>query len=117
MRIVSALATFALLASAGYGQAAQPGMKMKAAGQSASAKAYIAANKKMMMDMNKRPKGSADKGFVMMMIPHHQGAVAMAKVELRYGKDPMLRTLARHIVRSQEKEIKQMKSWSAAHGG
>lgn len=97
-------------------QAAQPGMKMSAANNSPEAKAYQAANDKMMRDMSKPPTGDADKDFVMMMVPHHQGAVDMARVELRYGKDPTLRKLAKNIVRSQEKQIKEMKAWSSSHG-
>ena len=59
--------------------------------------------------------GNADQDFVAMMLPHHQGAVAMAKTELQYGKDPQLRKLARDIVAAQEKEIAQMQAWQAKH--
>jgi uncharacterized protein (DUF305 family) len=49
------------------------------------------------------------------MIPHHEGAVEMAKVELKYGKDAKLRKLAKDIIAAQEKEIAFMKQWLAAH--
>jgi uncharacterized protein (DUF305 family) len=55
--------------------------------------------------------GDPDRDFVAMMIPHHQGAVDMAKTELQYGKDPALRKLARTIVAAQQKEIAQMTRW------
>jgi uncharacterized protein (DUF305 family) len=57
----------------------------------------------MMKDMHAKPTGDADKDFVNMMLPHHQGAVDIAKVELQYGKDPMLRDLATSIIAAQEK--------------
>ena len=57
-------------------------------------KAFAASMKTMMNGMNVKPTGEPDKDFVLMMIPHHQGAIDMAKVELQYGTDPELRRLA-----------------------
>ena len=79
-------------------------------------KALAASMKTMMTNMHVKPTGNADKDFVVMMIPHHQGAVDMAKVELQYGTDPELRQLATDIVAAQEKEIAQMKAWLAKQG-
>ena len=67
--------------------------------------------KQMMMHMTMKPSGNPDKDFVMMMIPHHQGAIDMAQLELKYGKDPELKALAESIIRAQDKEIAQMKAW------
>jgi len=53
--------------------------------------------------------GDPDHDFAAMMIPHHQGAIDMAKVELLYGKDPVLRRLAQEIVVTQEQEIEVMR--------
>jgi uncharacterized protein (DUF305 family) len=47
------------------------------------------------------------------MIPHHQGAIEMAKAELGNGKDPQLRQLAEEIIAAQEKEILFLKEWLA----
>jgi uncharacterized protein (DUF305 family) len=79
-------------------------------------KGLMDADHKMMMDMDGMSMtGDADRDFVAMMIPHHQGAIDMAKVELQYGKDPQLRALAEAIVKAQEEEIAEMKKWQAAH--
>lgn len=61
--------------------------------------------------------GDADKDFVSHMMPHHQGANEMAKVELKYGKDPELERLARNIINAQHDEIGFMQRWQAKHGG
>ena len=53
--------------------------------------------------------GKADEDFARMMIPHHQGAIDMAKVELQFGNDPVLRRLAQEIIISQQSEIDVMK--------
>jgi len=53
--------------------------------------------------------GYPDHDFAVMMIPHHQGAVAMAKAELMYGKDPVLRRLAQEIIVTEEQEIEVMR--------
>lgn len=52
-----------------------------------------------------------DTAFVRGMLPHHRGAVDMAKTELKYGKDPELRKLAQEIINAQEKEIEYMQNW------
>ncbi len=76
-------------------------------------KAFIGAMRDMMMGMhNSMPTGDTDLDFVRMMLPHHQAAVDMAKAELQYGKDEMLKGLAKDIVSAQEKEIALMKAWA-----
>ena len=78
-------------------------------------KAFAESMQKMMKGMEAKPTGDADKDFVIMMIPHHQGAIDMAKIELQYGKDKQLRKLAGGIVKAQESEIAEMNAWLAAH--
>lgn len=52
-----------------------------------------------------------DRSFIAMMVPHHRGAIAMAKVELAKGSDPELKALAKGIVSAQESEIAKMRGW------
>ena len=61
--------------------------------------------------MNITFTGNADADFVNGMIPHHQGAVEMAKVVLAFGKDPEIRKLAETIIQAQESEIAMMRAW------
>ncbi|MFC0323121.1 DUF305 domain-containing protein [Gallibacterium melopsittaci] len=56
-----------------------------------------------------------DVAFAAGMLPHHQGAVSMAEVELKYGKDPELRQLAQNIIKAQQAEIEFMQKWLAKH--
>jgi hypothetical protein len=74
-----------------------------------------AAMKEMMADMTIKPTGDVDRDFVAMMVPHHQGAVNMAKAELEYGHNEQLRRLAREIIAEQQQEITVMRD--AVEGG
>ena len=115
MLLGAALAlAFALPAAAeDAGNTAHQGMEMgtSAGDQSASTKAFLAANAKMHEGMEIEFTGNADVDFVRGMIAHHQGAIDMAKVELEHGKDPAIRKLAEDIVTAQEGEIAMMKEW------
>ncbi len=66
---------------------------------------------KMMADMHGPGyTGNADVDFLAMMIPHHQGAVDMARLALIHGKDPLTRKLAEEIIASQTAEIAAMRA-------
>lgn len=68
-----------------------------------------AAMNKMMSAMEAKPTGDIDRDFVAMMAPHHQGAIDMAVLQLRYGKNEQLRRIAQEIIVSQMQEIAAMK--------
>jgi uncharacterized protein (DUF305 family) len=61
--------------------------------------------------MAAKPTGNPDRDFAAMMIPHHQGAIDMAKTELIYGHDPVLRRLAQGIIVEQQQEIELMQRY------
>jgi len=82
----------------------------------ASSKAFAEANAKMHKDMAVPLTGNADVDFVQGMIPHHQGAIDMAKIVLEHGKDPEIRKLAEEVIKAQEGEIAMMKAWLAKNG-
>jgi uncharacterized protein (DUF305 family) len=94
---------------------AQMPMAQPAPAQTPADKAFQAAMDRMMADMGQRFSGDVDHDFVAGMIPHHRGAIDMAQVELQYGKDPVLKRLAREIIRAQQKEIAFMRQWQQRH--
>ena len=84
---------------------------MPADGDSESTKAYKQTDMDMMQGMAVDYTGNADVDFRLKMIPHHQGAIAMAKVALEHGADPDTKLLAEAIIAAQEREIAEMQAW------
>src|SRR4051795_6244365 len=70
----------------------------------------------MQQGMDMPMSGDPDRDFAQMMIPHHQGAIDMARIELESGKDPKLRQMAQKVIEDQEREIAALKEWLAQHG-
>jgi uncharacterized protein (DUF305 family) len=77
----------------------------------ASTKSYEKAMTDFMAGMKVPLAGKPDVDFMQGMIPHHQGAIDMAKVVLQYGNDAELKTLAENVIKAQEGEIIMMKAW------
>jgi len=95
------------------------GMKMdngtsQGLGPASQAYLHTMANMHEKMAVGVKAK-DPDIAFAQGMIPHHQGAIAMARVELQYGKDPAMRQLAENIIKAQKTEIRMMHDWLKAH--
>lgn len=121
MKLLScSVAVAALVSGVAFAQAKDPhaGHTMAtaapAAATSPSNAAYEAANAKMHKDMGIALTGDADVDFLAGMIPHHQGAIDMAEVVLKYGKDPKVKKLAQDVIRAQKQEIAMMNAWLKA---
>lgn len=81
-----------------------------------SQQSYMQGMDKMHQDMMSGVMSSdPDVAFARGMTAHHQGAIDMAKTELKYGKDPELRQLAENIIKAQQPEIDQMQGWLKKH--
>lgn len=76
---------------------------------------YQQAHMKMMHAMGSGYTGDPDHDFMAGMLPHHQGAIDMARIQLKYGQDPVARKLAEAIIAAQEREIRLIEAWLAAH--
>ncbi len=85
-------------------------------GMSPAAKAFTEANAKMHKDMTIKLSGNADVDFARGMIPHHQGAIDMSEIVLKYGSDGVVKKLANEIIAAQKKEIAQMRAWLQKNG-
>ena len=99
----------ALLAiQAGPGHAEEASMAPSTSG-------FVDATDRMHAGMDIDYTGNADLDFVRGMIPHHMGAVDMARIVLQYGKDPEIKQLANDVIAMQTTEIKQLQAWLDTH--
>lgn len=110
--VLGSLTVLALMAGGLFGG----GMMMReqagateAPAPDAFARAMTDSMARMHAAMDVPPSGYPDRDFAAMMIPHHQGAIDMARLELAHGKDPVLRRLAQGILVEQAQEIEVMR--------
>ena len=86
-------------------------------GMTSAGSEMMRAMERMQGAMAAPMSGDLDVDFARMMIPHHQGAIDMARLQLAHGKDPELRKLAEEIIGAQENEIRFLNDWLARKGG
>jgi len=112
---IAVLPSLALAQAAPHGGHSTP-MQTQQSDDTAATKAYREANMKMHRDMEISYTGDPDVDFVRSMIPHHQGAIYMAKIALQNAKDDQIRKWAADVVREQEREIAEMQAWLKKKG-
>ena len=89
---------------------------MPAPGDAPSTVEFKKADMAMMHDMHVAYTGDPDVDLRTHMIPHHKGAIAMAKVALKYAKDATSKTMAQKMIDDQEKEVAEMEDWLKQRG-
>jgi uncharacterized protein (DUF305 family) len=118
--VVALVALAALLAAAPLRSQTSPATSTGIAAQTGSdapeARALRDAGSAIHTGMTSvRQSGDADRDFVASMIPHQQGAIDMATIELQFGKDEETRRLAERIIAAQQQQIAEMNAWLAKH--
>jgi uncharacterized protein (DUF305 family) len=114
LRTAIGLGCFALASAAA--QDMPPHTPGHAGGADLASEAYRAASDRMHQGMTIEFTGNPDVDFARGMIPHHQGAIDMARAVLAHGRDPEIRALAEAIIAAQEQEIAVLRSWLENRG-
>jgi uncharacterized protein (DUF305 family) len=112
---VATLPAIAVAQTGGHAGHSMP-MARSSSRDTAATQGYRAANAQMHEAMDIRFTNDADADFVRSMIPHHQGAIDMAKVALQHAQDEQVRQWATDVIRAQEREIAEMQGWLAKRG-
>ena len=116
-RALSVVAGLVLLAlSSGAAQDPQHHAPGHPGGADLASEAYRAAAERMHRDMTLQLTGDPDVDVARGMIPHHQGAIDMARAVLDHGQDPEIRALAEAIIAAQEQEIAFLRGWLEQRG-
>ena len=120
MKKLMTFITLSAVAISNYAQANeqphQAHMNMSMSADSAMQQELMQGMDQMNQDMMAAAQyKDPDVAFAAGMLPHHIGAVKMAEVELKYGKDPEMRKLAEDIINAQQAEIEQMQKWLKVH--
>ena len=120
MKKLMTFITLSAIAISNYAQANeqphQAHMNMSMSADSAMQQELMQGMDQMNQDMMAAAQyKDPDVAFAAGMLPHHIGAVKMAEVELKYGKDPEMRKLAENIINAQQAEIEQMQKWLKVH--
>ncbi len=118
--LITALTLAALSAPAAVAQDTKPAAAKPAMGMDtpkSMSSMDMPMHKSMMKGMKDmeamKSSGNVDHDFAMMMKKHHESALDMAQVELQHGKDAKMRSMAKSIIESQKKEIKEFDQWLA----
>jgi uncharacterized protein (DUF305 family) len=111
--VIPALCALLLVSSPVFAQHAGHGSPPAAGASNPASKAFAEANARMHKAMSVPLTGNADADFARGMIPHHQGAVEMAEIILKFGKDHAIHGLASAIIKAQKTEIAFMSGWLA----
>jgi uncharacterized protein (DUF305 family) len=133
LEILLATSVCALSVSAASAQSSQGAMKRmdrgSMAGMSAgdmkgmgrqnmmATNADMAAMRKMHTAMMSAKGSSADVTFARKMLAHHQGAIDMAQIEIKYGSDAEAKRMAQQMIDEQTKSEMELQAWLRAHGG
>ena len=114
-KLATLLASSALMITAGMALAQEEATSMESMDHSGHSMddamgGFMAAMDAMMQATPTESSGMVDADFLLMMIPHHQSAIDMARVELEQGEDEETRAMAQEIIDAQEAEIAEMRA-------